>query len=142
MADIVHRDLHPTSRAPSLSDASRPPQAGQRDRRNMPPRTDVGTLILHWVTAIAFVVSLLTGIRIAADAYLAPVSHRLAPILPWGEVWTFHFAAGLTLFFCASAYLIYMHRSGLSARNALKKLRVFLMPTARRMKFEALNVGL
>ncbi len=142
MADIVHRDLHPTSRAPPFSDASGSSQAGPRDRRNLPPRTDVGTLVLHWVTAIAFVVSLLTGIRIAADAYLAPVSHWLAPILPWGEVWTFHFAAGLTLFFCASAYLIYIHRSGLSARNALKKLRVFLMPTARRMKFEALNVGL
>jgi cytochrome b subunit of formate dehydrogenase len=142
MADIVHRDLHQTSRAPSFRDAGGSVEARQRDRRNLPPRTDVGTLVLHWVTATAFVVSLFTGIRIAADAYIAPVSQWLVPVLPWGEVWTFHFAAGLTLFFAASAYLIYMHRSGLSARNALKKLRVFLMPTARRMKFEALNVGL
>ena len=50
--------------------------------------------------------------------------------------------AGLTLFFCASAYLVYINRSGLSPRNALKKLRIMLMPTARKMKFEALNVGL
>jgi cytochrome b subunit of formate dehydrogenase len=140
MADIVHRDLQ-ASQAPTASAPRRSLEADRR-RRNQPPRTDVGTLILHWVTAIAFLISLLTGIRIAADAYVAPVSHWLVPMLPRGEVWTFHFFAGLALFFCASSYLIYVHRSGLSARNALKKLRLFLMPTARRMKFEALNVGL
>jgi Ethylbenzene dehydrogenase len=35
-----------------------------------------------------------------------------------------------------------MMRSGLAPRNALKKLRLMVMPTARRMKFEALNIGL
>ena len=61
--------------------------------------------MLHWATAIAFIVSLFTGIRIAADALNAPVSHWLNPILPQGEIWTWHFLAGLTLFFCAAAYL-------------------------------------
>jgi cytochrome b561 len=112
------------------------------DRRNSPPRSDAGTIVLHWTTAIAFLVSLFTGVRIAADALHAPVSQWLSPILPQGEIWTWHFCAGLTLFFCASAYLIYMNRSGLSARNALKKLRVMLMPAARKMRWDAVNVGL
>ncbi|MBV9519902.1 MAG: cytochrome b/b6 domain-containing protein [Hyphomicrobiales bacterium] len=107
-----------------------------------PPRTDVGTLTLHWVTALAFLVSLFTGVRIAADALHAPVSKWLSPILPQGEIWSWHFLAGLTLFFCASAYVIYLMRSGLSARNSLKKTRVLTLPAPAKMKWGAVNVAL
>ena len=50
------------------------------------------------------------------------------------------FLAGLTLFFCAAAYLIYMRRAGLFSRNALKKTRVMVMPVASKMRFGGLNV--
>src|SRR6476661_6498296 len=129
MADITARDeLTPATMA-------RPRTAGRTtiergNPANQPPRTDVGTLVLHWTTAIAFTVSLFTGIRIAADALHAPVSKWLSPILPQGEIWTFHFYAGLTLFFCAAAYFIYMRRAALFSRNALKKTRVVVMPVA------------
>ena len=79
--------------------------------------------MLHWATAIAFTVSLFTGIRIAADALSAPVSKWLSPILPQGEIWTFHFYAGLTLFFCGSAYLIYMRRAAWRTQRAEKDPR-------------------
>lgn len=142
MVDIVHgRDDH------SILGASRTtredattPTAGIR--RETPPRTDIGTLTLHWLTAVAFIVSLFTGIRIAADALHAPVSKWLSPILPQGEIWTWHFISGLTLFFCGSGYLIYMWRSGLANRNALKKTRVAIMPVARKMRWGAVNVAL
>jgi len=97
---------------------------------------------LHWVVATAFIVSLFTGIRIAADALHAPVSKWLSPILPQGEIWTWHFLSGLALFFAASAYLVYMWRSGLANRNALKKTRVMLMPVASKMRWAAVNVAL
>jgi cytochrome b subunit of formate dehydrogenase len=113
------------------------PQASRRDR---PPRTDVGTLLLHWVTAVAFFVSALTGVRIASDDLDAVVSKWLTPILPQGEIWTWHFLAGLTLFFAASAYVLYMLRSGLLTRIALKKLRLFMIPGAGRLRYDALNV--
>ena len=109
-------------------------------RRAASPRTDVGTLALHWLTALAFIVSLFTGIRIAADALLAPVSQSLTPILPQGEVWTWHFLAGLTLFFASTAYVLYMSRSGLSQRNSTKKTRVLLMRAPAEMKWGAINV--
>ena len=138
MADIVHgRDDLTKSQDPSRTTKADSEAAARADQ---PPRTDVGTLTLHWVTAIAFIVSLFTGIRIAADALSAPVSHWLNPILPQGEIWTWHFLAGLTLFFAGSAYLIYVWRSGLANRNALKKTRLMVMPINARMRFSGLNV--
>jgi cytochrome b subunit of formate dehydrogenase len=122
-------------------------QAAGADRphgrpQEQPPRTDVGTLVLHWLTAVGFVISLLTGIRIAADALHAPVSKWLSPILPQGEIWTWHFLSGLTLFFAGSGYIAYMWGSGLANRNALKKTRILVMPVARRTRWGALNVAL
>jgi len=141
MADIVARDdlsARPAakSRSAGRSSAQRVAPADQA------PRTDIGTLLLHWITAIAFFVSLFTGIRIAADALHAPVSKWLSPILPQGEIWTFHFYAGLTLFFCAAAYFVYMRRAALFSRNAFKKTRVMVMPVATKMRFGGLNVAL
>ena len=139
MVDIVHvRDGLPSDTPQRTSSAKADAQTERAGAQ--PPRTDVGTLVLHWATAIAFTVSLFTGIRIAADALSAPVSKWLSPILPQGEIWTFHFYAGLTLFFCAAAYLIYMRRAGLFGRNALKKTRVMVMPVASKMRFGGLNV--
>src|SRR4051812_17815809 len=138
MADIVHARDDLARPSPSRSTVK---SSGETvERLDKPPRSDVGTLTLHWATAIAFVVSLFTGIRIAADALNAPVSKWLSPILPQGEIWTWHFLAGLTLFFCAAAYFVYMRRSGLANRNALKKTRVMVMPVASKMRFGGLNV--
>jgi cytochrome b561 len=139
MADIVARDeLTPGSAARARNSART--AAERSSPGSQPPRSDVGTLLLHWVTAGAFLVSLFTGIRIAADAYHAPVSHWLSPILPQGQIWTWHFYAGLTLFFCAAAYFVYMRRAALFSRNALKKTRVMVMPVASKMRFGGLNV--
>jgi cytochrome b subunit of formate dehydrogenase len=111
-----------------------------RNRTAAPPRTDLGTIILHWTTVIAFFVSVFTGIRIAADSLNAPVSRWLSPILPQGEIWSWHFLSGLVLFFCMSSYSIYLYRTGLTARNALQKIRILFLPAARKMRMEALNV--
>ena len=139
MADIVHGRDDLTTKSQGTPKTTRA-DAEAAPRADQPPRTDVGTLTLHWVTALAFLVSLFTGIRIAADALSAPVSHWLNPILPQGEIWTWHFLAGLALFFAASAYLAYVWRAGLANRNALKKTRVMVMPVAKKMRFGALNV--
>ena len=119
------------------------PLADERGkRRDEPPRTDISTLILHWATALALIVSLLTGIRIAADDFVAPVSKWLSPILPQGEIWSWHFLGGLVLFFCGSAYVAYLMRSGLGQRNSLKKTRVLTMRAPAKMKWGAVNVAL
>src|ERR1041385_7450905 len=139
MADIVARDDLSAGPAAKPRNVARS-GAERAGSTNQAPRTGGGTLVLHWITAIAFIVSLFTGIRIAADALHAPVSKWLSPILPQGEIWTFHFYAGLTLFFCAAAYFVYMRRAALFSRNALKKTRVMVMPVASKMRFGGLNV--
>ena len=107
---------------------------------NQVSRSDVGTVVLHWTTAIATFVCLATGMRIASDALNAPITRFLSPILPQGEIWTVHFIAGLVLFFGCTAYLLYIRRSGLSRRSALKRTVVLTMPAAPRLKWAAVNV--
>jgi cytochrome b subunit of formate dehydrogenase len=143
MVEIVHRDglTDPGRRR----DPARQEETGATDRRRpeQPPRSDVGTIILHWTTAIALIVCLFTGLRVATFGHVAPgFAQALSPILPQGEMWTWHFFADLTLFFSASAYLVYIYRAGLSPRNALKKIKIVLMPAARKMRWDAVNIGL
>ena len=145
MVDIVHaRDEHSASGSkPSKSDLDVWSGATGRRRQDAPPRSDVGTIILHWATALALIICLLTGLRVAVFGYVAPrFAMWLSPILPQGEMWTWHFLSGLALFFCASAYLIYVYRGGLTPRNALRKLRMMLIPAAGRMRWDAINVSL
>ena len=105
-------------------------------------RSDIGTVVIHWTTAIATMVCIATGLRIAADALNAPISTFLAPILPTGEVWTVHFIAGLFLFFGYTAYFFYVKRSGLSRRSAFKRTAVLTMPVSTRLKWAGINVVL
>jgi hypothetical protein len=116
--------------------------AAERKTLSARPRSDVGTVVIHLATATVFFVSLFTGIRIAADNPNAVVSRWLSPILPQGEVWTWHFLAGLGLFFCASAYVLYMRRSALSRRAAPRRLKVLLLPVVSKLRYVALNVAL
>ncbi len=143
MDDVTREQRqHPSSVAPSRKPSSADNQP-KSERKDAPPRSDIGTIFLHWATAIAFVVSLLTGIRIATFGHVAPgFAQWLSPILPQGEMWTWHFVASLALFFCSSAYLLYIMRSGLAPRNALKKLRLMLIPGAGKLRWDGLNVGL
>lgn len=53
-----------------------------------PPRSDVGTIVLHWTLTIAILFSLATGLRLSADAETSIFAKALDPILPQGEIWT------------------------------------------------------
>src|SRR4051812_34634056 len=117
--------------------SSRP---GRKARAGQAPRTDIGTIVLHWTAAIACFISLATGLRLASDAEDSVVFKKLVAILPQGEIWSWHIIAGLTLFFAASSYIGYMHRSGLKRRSALGKVRALTLPAARRVKWGAVNV--
>jgi cytochrome b subunit of formate dehydrogenase len=106
------------------------------------PRTDWFTILLHWSGAIAMVLSLVTGLRIAADALDAVIPKWLAPTLPQGDMWDVHLYSGLTFFFTMTAYVVYLRTGELFSRNSLKKLRLLVLPTAAKMKWNALNIAL
>ena len=127
--------------APASSDQTRTGSTSLAAKAQR-PRSDYGTIILHWLTVIAVFASLLTGLRIAADARDAVVSKFLAPILPQGEVWTVHFIAGTLLVLSAGAYAIYMARARLGARIGLGRVRVLMIPSSPRLKWQGVNTVL
>jgi hypothetical protein len=88
------------------------------------------------------VVSLATGLRISADALDAVFSRWMAPVLPQGEIWSVHILAGLALFGASTAYLAYMAASGLGGRVALRRLRVFGLTSAPKLRWMSVNVAL
>jgi hypothetical protein len=69
-------------------------------------RSDIGTILLHWLVVITLTISVATGLRIAADepehAWLL-VFDRLLP-----TVWTGHVPAALILCALAAAYAAYL----------------------------------
>src|ERR1700741_597921 len=108
---------------PRAESGERGARTAERGPRTGPPRSDVGTIVLHWATALALIVCLLTGLRVGTFGWVSPrLDMWLSRILPKGDLWTWPFFPGLGLFFCSSAYLIYIYRGGLTRRNALKKL--------------------
>jgi Ethylbenzene dehydrogenase len=69
-------------------------------------------------------------------------SRWIEPILMQGEVWTIHFIASTVMFACASAYAVYLNRAALLGRNALGRLRVFLMEAPSKLRWQAFNVAM
>lgn len=119
------------------------PDRNAADRDAVRPRSDVGTIVLHWLVVAAVVASLLTGLRIAADATGAVISPIFEFMLPNGEVWTIHLFAGLGLFACGTAYVVYVVRAALARRNALSRIKPLTMPRApARYRWQAVNVAL
>ena len=88
MVDVVHaRDDASRSRAKShVASLSTSEYGGAVAGKAKSPRSDVGTIALHWLVVVAMLTSLLTGLRISADAREAVISKFLSPILPQGEI--------------------------------------------------------
>src|SRR5215212_9395354 len=104
------------------------------------PKTDIGTILIHWTASIACIITLVTGLRLASDQEFSVVWRAIAPVLPQGEIWSWHIISGLALTFASTTYIVYMHRSGLMRRIALDKLRALTMPAPRQAKWGAINV--
>lgn len=127
-------------RSAARSSRAEPPGGPIQRRSGQSPRTDVGTILIHWTASIACFVTLATGLRLASDQEFSVVWRAIAPILPQGEIWSWHILSGLALTFGSTAYIVYMHRSGLAGRIAPNKLKVFASPAPRKMKWGAANV--
>ena len=130
------------SPSPLADQGNSPHRSATFANRANTPRSDAGTVILHWVVAVAMTASLLTGLRISSDAPDAVISKALSPVMPQGEIWTVHFLSSITLIFATTAYLFYIARSGLRRRISLKKLRVLTLPVTPRLRWGAVNVAL
>lgn len=142
MSELLALSPHP----PSGGETRSGPEAATASRADRHPRSDTGTIVIHWIVAIAMIASLITGLRISADAPVARTAKLLAPVLPQGEIWTVHFVAGLSLFFGITAYLVYLVRGRLTERNSPSRMRAILVSgrtrAARKARWSGINVAL
>ena len=104
-------------------------------RRSAKPRVDAFTFVLHWALVAVLAISLLTGLRIAAD-YNESIAGRLASSLDWlllkGRVIDWHVIAGWTLTFIAISYAAFVWRSRQAMRVKLDRAVLRNLAQARR----------
>jgi hypothetical protein len=106
------------------------------------PRTDYGTIVLHWVLVASFCVALVSGLRIAMEEPGHAWLTLLDSILPSTQVWTAHIPAAVVLVTVALAYSIYMMRTGLWRRIRVDAARLRGLFSRGPARWGAVNVVL
>src|SRR5262245_908192 len=109
--------------------------------RRASPKTDFGTVVLHWTLVGLLVVSIGTGLRIAT---VSPADigwlHVLDDLLPSTAVWTLHMPAAVALFGLALAYAIYVRRAGLARRTVPDRVRMLGLLRGGQPRWTAINI--
>jgi cytochrome b561 len=88
------------------------------------PRTDLGTIILHWALVGALIVATATGLAIAETVPGNDWPDAIASLLPLTQIWADHFRAGLAVIIIAVAYPVYISRASLIPRIKLDAIRI------------------
>jgi hypothetical protein len=104
------------------------------------PKTDYGTVILHWVLVAGFAVAFFTGLRIATEAPDRQWINLFDRVLPSGTVWTTHMQAAIGLVAVSLAYGIYIGRSGLGRRIQLDGIVLRGLVGQRRTKLGSVSI--
>jgi len=109
--------------------------------RRSNPRTDFGTVILHWTLVALLAISVVTGLRIAT---VSPSDmlwlQWLDDVLPRTAVWTVHMPAAIALFGLALAYAVYVRRAGLWRRIAPDRVRLMGLLRPGQPFWTAINI--
>ncbi|ASP35350.1 hypothetical protein CHH27_20655 [Labrenzia sp. VG12] len=114
--------------------------ARRPDDKAPPVRSDIGTILLHWTLVVAIVASLVTGLRLSTDAEHAWFSKLFEPILPQGEIWTWHYLSAIFVLALIFAYGAYMSLARLKRRISSKKMVVLTLPASTKLRLSAVNV--
>jgi hypothetical protein len=109
--------------------------------RRSNPRTDFGTVILHWTLVALLAVSVVTGLRIATvSPFDMEWLYWLDSVLPRTAVWTAHIPAAVALFGLALAYAIYVRRAGLGRRISPDRVRLMGLLRPGQPFWSAINI--
>jgi hypothetical protein len=106
------------------------------------PKTDYGTIILHWLFVAAFGVAFFSGMRIATEAPDRLWINLFDSVLPRDSVWTAHMQAAVALVVVSLAYTIYLLRSGLVRRVRLDQVRLRGLVGRGQARLRAVNIAL
>ncbi|HET9716665.1 MAG TPA: ethylbenzene dehydrogenase-related protein [Pseudolabrys sp.] len=113
-------------------------------RRRAPRKrkTDVGTVILHWVLVISLVLAALSGLRIASETPDRTWINNVDFILPRQLVWSTHMQAAIAIIAVTLAYPVYMAKARLGRRIRLDRVRLNGLLGRRQARWGAVNVAL
>jgi len=103
-------------------------------------RTDIGTILLHWLVVITLVTSIATGLRIAADEPEHAWLLAFDRLLPKQVVWTGHLPAALILGALATAYVAYIMSARLFSRIQIDFVRMAGLFKTAQARWSAINV--
>lgn len=104
------------------------------------PRTDAGTVLLHWVAIGAVVVLLLTGLRFTSDDVHHMWMHDLDGYLPSDNLWFRHMVAGFAFTVTAAGYGVYMTKGRLLDRIRLNAARLQGLFGNAKARWSCINV--
>ena len=106
-------------------------------------RTDIATVLLHWTFVLLLGTSVVTGLRIAADAADATWSRWLSPLLLQGEVSIWHVWSALGFVMAIVAYVVFLAWARLTPRVVLDASRIrALWSRDHRTRWQSINVGI
>ncbi|MCP5082019.1 MAG: hypothetical protein GY948_10020 [Alphaproteobacteria bacterium] len=106
-------------------------------------KIDTPTFLLHWSMALTLLVSLATGLRIAADDEQGGWAQSVSWALPQGNVVSWHTWAALALLRLAAAYVWFLLRARLTQRVALGRTWVESLKTGNwQQRWRAVNIAL
>jgi len=106
------------------------------------PQSDAPTVVLHWGIVLTLVLSLATGLRIAADMPEADWARAVEDVLPQGDVIQWHLWAALVLLGFVAAYIGFIWRAGLLPRIALDRAWITDLTTGHReQRARAVNIA-
>jgi len=114
--------------------------AARPEDKAPPVRSDIGTILLHWTLVVAIVASLVTGLRLSTDAEHAWFSKLFEPVLPQGEIWTWHYLSAIFVLALIFSYAAYMSLARLKRRISSKKMIVLTLPASTKLRLSAVNV--
>ncbi|MCC6775726.1 MAG: cytochrome b/b6 domain-containing protein [Hyphomicrobiales bacterium] len=108
--------------------------------RRARPRTDIGTILMHWTLVALLTVSMLTGLRIATTSpYDLGWLELLDRVLPQTYVWTAHMPAAVGFLGLALAYVLYVRGAALTRRIRLDRIRLLALLRGGPGRWNAVN---
>ncbi len=104
------------------------------------PRTDVGTVLLHWAVVGAIVVLALSGLRYISDDGDVAMVREIDAYLPANSVWLIHIGAGYVLTLIMVAYALYISKARLGDRIKLNAARIQGLFGTAKARWSVINI--
>src|SRR5215212_5457414 len=75
------------------------------------PRTDVGTILIHWIASIACIINLVTSLLLNTDHQFSVVWLAISPVFAHGKIRSWHIISCLGLTVASTTNSVIMQRS-------------------------------